>query len=112
MLPDFFELLETFVTWDRLPVCPSIISIATVTFPIKNFRFRMNESPAFEKDQKLSADQECGKRLALGVVRAMEELILRWKRPLFAFFLRSLANFADAEDLTQKTFVRLYCSVS
>ena len=34
------------------------------------------------------------------------------KKPLFAFFLRSLPNFADAEDLTQKTFVRLHGSVS
>ena len=112
MLPDFFQLFETFATWDRLPEYPSIMSIATATFSIKDFRFRMNESSAFDKDQKLSVDQECVRRLALGDVQAMEELILRWKRPLFAFFLRSLPNFADAEDLTQKTFVRLYGSVS
>ena len=87
------------------------MSIATATFPIKNFRFRMNESPAFEKDQKLSADQECGKRLALGDVRAMEELILRWKRLLFAFFYDP-TELCRCRRFNPKTFVSLYGLVS
>jgi RNA polymerase sigma-70 factor (ECF subfamily) len=52
------------------------------------------------------------RRIALGEEAAFSQLINRWKIPLFRFFDRSLNNHADAEDLTQKVFIKLYSAVS
>ena len=49
-------------------------------------------------------------RIASGEQSAMEELIGFWKMPLFRFFLRSLNHHEDAEDLTQRVFIRIYRS--
>ena len=49
-------------------------------------------------------------RIAAGEQSAMEELIGLWKMPLFRFFLRSLNHHEDAEDLTQRVFIRIYRS--
>ena len=49
-------------------------------------------------------------RIASGEQSAMEELIGLWKMPLFRFFLRSLNHHEDAEDLTQRVFIRIYRS--
>ncbi|MBT5380267.1 MAG: RNA polymerase sigma factor [Opitutae bacterium] len=51
-------------------------------------------------------------RIASGDDVALTLLINRWKNPLFRFFDRSLNNHADAEDLTQKVFVKLHAAVS
>jgi RNA polymerase sigma-70 factor (ECF subfamily) len=58
----------------------------------------------------LSEDQLLMKEVAKKCPVAMEELITRWKDGLFRFFDRSLRNKADAEDLTQKVFIRVYQS--
>jgi RNA polymerase sigma-70 factor (ECF subfamily) len=39
---------------------------------------------------------------------AMDALVARWQRPLFAFAWRYLHNDADAEDVVIQTFVRLH----
>jgi RNA polymerase sigma-70 factor (ECF subfamily) len=52
------------------------------------------------------------RRIASGEEAAFSLLINRWKTPLFRFFDRSLNNHADAEDLTQKVFIKLYSAVS
>lgn len=39
---------------------------------------------------------------------AFREIVLRHHKPLIAFFLRMGLSFADAEDLAQTTFVKLY----
>ena len=49
-------------------------------------------------------------RIASGDQGAMEELIDLWKMPIFRFFLRSLNHHEDAEDLTQRVFIRIYRS--
>jgi len=49
-------------------------------------------------------------RIASGDQYAMEELIALWKMPMFRFFLRSLSHHEDAEDLTQRVFIRIYRS--
>ena len=49
-------------------------------------------------------------RIASGDQSAMEELIELWKMPIFRFFLRSLNHHEDAEDLTQRVFIRIYRS--
>ena len=52
------------------------------------------------------------KDLAAGDSLALKSIVDCWKKPLFIFFNRSLNNFSDAEDLTQKTFFRVYRSAS
>ena len=39
---------------------------------------------------------------------ALNRLIARWERPLIGFAYRYLGNSADARDLVEETFVRLY----
>lgn len=61
-------------------------------------------------------EHETGKRsdevlmaeLARGDESALGALMTRWELPLKRYLERLLANTADAEDLTQETFVRLY----
>jgi RNA polymerase sigma-70 factor, ECF subfamily len=48
------------------------------------------------------------RRVATGENAAMALLVDRWKSPLLRFFNRSLQSKADAEELTQTTFLRLY----
>ena len=50
------------------------------------------------------------KRISKDDQVAMEELIGLWKLPLYRFFLRSLNHHQDAEDLTQRVFIRVYRS--
>jgi RNA polymerase sigma-70 factor (ECF subfamily) len=50
------------------------------------------------------------KRISKDDQLAMEELIGLWKLPLFRYFLRSLNHHQDAEDLTQRVFIRVYRS--
>ncbi|MFP6899705.1 MAG: sigma-70 family RNA polymerase sigma factor [Opitutales bacterium] len=47
-------------------------------------------------------------RVAAGEDAAMALLIDRWKKPLLRFFHRSLRSLADAEELAQTTFLKLY----
>ena len=47
-------------------------------------------------------------RGAEGDERAWQQLFDKWKRPLLAFFYRSLGSMAEAEDLTLEVFVRLH----
>ena len=49
-------------------------------------------------------------RIASDDQSAMEELLELWKMPIFRFFLRSLNHHEDAEDLTQRVFIRIYRS--
>ena len=60
----------------------------------------------------LSDDQLLMKEVGEKCPVAMEKIITRWKDGLFRFFDRSLQNKADAEDLTQKVFIRVYHSAS
>jgi len=47
-------------------------------------------------------------RVATGEDAAMALLVDRWKGPLVRFFNRSLHSLADAEELSQTTFIKLY----
>ncbi len=46
--------------------------------------------------------------LAGGDDAALDALMARWQRPVRGFILRHVSNPADAEDLAQETFVRLF----
>jgi RNA polymerase sigma-70 factor (ECF subfamily) len=55
-----------------------------------------------------ASDESLMSALAAGHDPALDELMLRWQRPLQSFLHRHLRNEADALDLAQETFVRLY----
>jgi RNA polymerase sigma-70 factor (ECF subfamily) len=61
---------------------------------------------------KLSTDQVLMKEIASGNQESMERLVDKWKNVAFRFFNRSLKNEADAEDLTQQLFIKIYRSAS
>ena len=54
------------------------------------------------------SDQGALQALREGRDSALDELIARWQRPLFAFAWRYLQNQTDAHDLVAETFVRLH----
>ena len=54
------------------------------------------------------SDESLMSALADGDLPALDALMLRWQTPLRAFLFRHLQNEADALDLAQETFVRLY----
>ncbi len=60
----------------------------------------MNPEPA--------SDQACLQALQEGQDAALDQLIARWQRPLFAFAWRYVQNRTDAHDLVAETFVRLH----
>lgn len=53
-------------------------------------------------------DSICLRAVAEGKTEALASLVDRWQVRLLNFFYRSTGNRADAEDLTQETFVELY----
>lgn len=53
-------------------------------------------------------DGELMLRLQAGEDRALDELMEKWQVPLRRFIYRSVQNEADAMDLAQETFVRVY----
>ena len=53
-------------------------------------------------------DEELAGALSRGENRALDALMQRWQVPLRAFLYRYLQNEADAFDLAQETFVRVY----
>ena len=61
-------------------------------------------------DSSLSSDQILMLEIATGNQVSMGQLIDQWKDSVFRFFDRSLHNKADAEDLTQRVFIKLYHS--
>jgi RNA polymerase sigma-70 factor (ECF subfamily) len=64
------------------------------------------------KSEELSDDHILMLKIADGNQGAMSDIIDKWKNGLFRFFDRSLRNKADAEDLTQRVFIRIYQSAS
>ena len=54
------------------------------------------------------SDEELAQALSQGEERALDVLMTRWQVPLRAFLYRYLQNEADAFDLAQDTFVRVY----
>jgi len=55
-----------------------------------------------------SGDGAALQALRAGASGALEKLVARWQRPLFAFAWRYVHNAADAEDLVVAAFVRLH----
>lgn len=55
-----------------------------------------------------ASDESLMSALASGDMDAFDALMLRWQTPLRAFLFRHLGNEADALDLAQETFVRIF----
>jgi RNA polymerase sigma-70 factor, ECF subfamily len=51
-------------------------------------------------------------RATTGDEQAWQQLFDRWKKPLLAFFYRSLGSMSESEDLTLEVFVRLHRAAS
>jgi len=56
-------------------------------------------------------DEELAREARAGSRRSFEELALRYKRRLFAYFRPRLGSDQDAEDLVQETFLKLYRNI-
>ena len=56
----------------------------------------------------VDSDGELMQRLQDGEDAALNELMHRWQQPLVAFICRYVGNEADAVDLAQETFVRVF----
>ena len=59
-----------------------------------------------------SEEAEWLNALANGEIHTMDFLVEKWQDSLYRFFYRSLGNYADAQDLTQKTFIRTFKAAS
>ena len=79
---------------------------------LPQYTFSAMSKNAPSENTNLSDDQILIKQVANGSHVAMEQIISTWKDGLFRFFDRSLRNKADAEDLTQRVFIRVYQSAS
>ncbi len=55
-------------------------------------------------------DVDCMRRLREGEDLALNEIMSRWQQKLANYTMRFIGNEADAIDLTQETFVRVYQS--
>lgn len=65
-------------------------------------------TPAAAEAHTGPSDEQLMASLAAGDAPALDALMRRWQRPLQSFLLRHLQNEADALDLAQETFVRIY----
>lgn len=54
------------------------------------------------------SDEELIRRFQEGDIRAYEEIVERYRRPLLNFIYRIIGEWTFAEDLLQETFLRLY----
>ena len=57
-----------------------------------------------------ASDEALMDALAGGRDSALAALMARWERPLKSFLRRMVLNAADADDLAQETFVRIYAA--
>jgi RNA polymerase sigma-70 factor (ECF subfamily) len=58
--------------------------------------------------QENDPDLACMIRLIEGDDSALNQLMERWQKPLLSFILRYVGNHADAIELAEETFVRVY----
>jgi len=56
-------------------------------------------------------DEDLARNARSGSRRSFEELALRYRRRLFAYFRPRLGSDQDAEDLVQETFLKLYRNI-
>ena len=81
-----------------------------VLFLALNFGVQVSEDSDLNNDKIRRMDKGLMQmeKIANGDEVALVDLITEWKGSIYTFFYRSLSNHADAEDLTQKLFHRVY----
>jgi RNA polymerase sigma-70 factor (ECF subfamily) len=57
-------------------------------------------------------DAELIQRFRNGQTQAFNLIVWRWQKPLLNFLYRFLGNLQDAEDVNQKTFLKVYQKIS
>src|SRR5258708_6610167 len=62
-------------------------------------------SANLEEPQTVASDEQLMAALSRGAADAFGELFSRYKQPMFGFFRRRLRDPAEAEELTQETFL-------
>lgn len=60
------------------------------------------------EEEHRQSDNDLMRELQAGRDGALSELIARWREPLFSFAYRYVHNAADADEVSQETFVRVY----
>ncbi|HDL17557.1 MAG TPA: sigma-70 family RNA polymerase sigma factor [Bacteroidetes bacterium] len=58
------------------------------------------------------SDAELIHQFRNGQTQAFNLLVWRWQKPVFNFLYRFLGNLQDAEDVNQKTFIKVYQKIS
>src|SRR5215217_8379875 len=59
-----------------------------------------------------SSDEELVTRSMGGDLDSFNELVLRWKRPIYALAYRTIGREEDARDVCQETFLRAFRALS
>ncbi|WP_065570376.1 RNA polymerase sigma factor [Microbacterium oleivorans] len=67
---------------------------------------------AARKEPAVDDDKELGERFAAGDDTAVKAMYDRWSRIVYTLAVRSLGDTAEAEDVTQRTFVSAWTSRS
>ena len=62
-------------------------------------------NPEADRSEAAESDEELMAAFSRGAADAFSALFLRYKQPLFGFFRRRVADPAQAEELTQETFI-------
>jgi RNA polymerase sigma factor (sigma-70 family) len=75
------------------------------TPPRRRGRATRDQGHTVDADDDARADASLIDRFRAGDERALEEVYRRWGPVVYTLAMRSLADPADAEDVTQKTFV-------
>lgn len=87
-----------------LTCCVSTNLVVQTALPNKNTHTDM--TAAFTKSLE-DIDSACMRAISAGDQSALAQIVERWQGRLINFFYRSTGNRADAEDLTQETFIEL-----
>jgi len=86
-----------------------MISSAQALSPWQNSAANIAISSMAENSSvEVDVDAQLMYRVAAGDESALTSLIDKWKNPLVNFFYRSIHSQAEAEDLTQTVFIKLY----
>lgn len=83
--------------------------VVQTALPAKNTPTDMTEAYITPPED---IDSTCMKAVCAGDQSALAQIVERWQVRLINFFYRSTGNRADAEDLTQETFIELNRSAS
>jgi RNA polymerase sigma-70 factor (ECF subfamily) len=105
----FFADLEGSRNIGTLAGCISAVNHALVAPSLAHW-WRLDPPTGAVAPVRSDADEEALvlDRALAGDQQAWQHLFDRWKKPLLAFFYRSLGSMPDAEDLTLEVFVRLH----